>query len=91
MQQTREVHYVSGYRIAQARRNCEFYFGAFFISCELHDSNRVFLIKIKEKIKVKNKNGTVTTESVHDYIDIERYKEFWGPQWKLMYDASVEV
>lgn len=86
---TRPVHYISGYRIAQARRNCEFFFGSFFESCDLDETCRMFIIKLKKTVKVKNENGEITTERISDHVDIDRFKRFWGPQWVLKYEASV--
>lgn len=85
------VYFVSGFRESQARKVCEFFFGDFFISCELNGRERIFEIKINKHLKIKNVDGTIRIEKIEDYVDMVHFKKFWGGQWKVTYEVNEEA
>lgn len=84
------VYHISGFRLAQARKACRFFFGDFYISCDLNPVDRVFDIRLNKTLKIK-KGVNITEEKIEDYIDIDGFKKFWGPQWRLMIYNEAEV
>lgn len=85
------VYRIGNYLLANARKNCRFFFGDFFISAELNARERVFEIRLKKQIKVRDENGKVRIENINDYVEIESFKKYWGAQWRLMFSTDEEV
>lgn len=88
------VYRISNFLLPNAKKVSRFIFGEFFVSCELNQRERIFEIRINKTLTSKKKVGDKIVETVHDvedYVDIENFKKFWGPQWKIMYDSSEEA
>lgn len=85
------VYRISNFLVSNARKVCKFFFGDFYISCDLNERERCFEIRLRKEIIVKQKDGRTKTEDIEDYIDIDHFKKYWGPQWKIMFSIDEEV
>lgn len=80
------VYHVSGFLLSNARKVCRFIFGDFFISCDLNKVERVFIIRLNKELKTKE--GKLY--KIDDYVELDYFKKFWGPQWKIFFTKDEE-
>lgn len=73
-----KVYYINGFLPNHARKIAKFWFGAFFADLELNEKNRTFDIKLNKEID--SEKGKLKLEQT---IDVDYFKEYWGPQWRL--------
>lgn len=74
---------ISNFVIANCRKNCRYIFGDFFISAKMNEPERVFEIMLHKSLPVRQASGQIIYEPISDYIDIEKFKRFWGAQWRI--------
>lgn len=84
------VYRIGNYQISNARKNCKYIFGDFYISCDLNERERTFDIRLYKTLKVKDKVGNIKKEPISDYVDIEHFKNYWGAQWRILFDTFEE-
>lgn len=85
------VYRIGGYILSNCRKNCRFYFGDFYISASLNERERVFEINLKETLPVRQPNGSIIDEPITDYVDIEKFKKFWGAQWRITFTQTKQA
>lgn len=85
------VQRVDNYLLANARKNCKYIFRQFFVSCSLNQEERRFEIRVYKTINVRQEDGSVKIADIEEYVDIEDFKKWWGPQWKIIYHTSEEA
>lgn len=85
------IYKIANYCNSTAKRNSRYIFGSFLIDARINQNDRVFDIQIHETIPVRQPDGSVKHESVRDYVNIEKYKKYWGPQWRLKFIKSEEA
>lgn len=77
---------ISGFQLANARKMCKFFFGDFYIRCDLNERDRIFEIRVhKTLITIKGE-----IYSVEEQFDIPAFKKFWGAQWVIIYIVGEE-
>lgn len=76
-----KVFYISGFLVSNARKMTEFIFGDFFIRCDLNEKLRRFEIMVHKELK----SNTGEVFKIEDYVEIEHFKKYWGPQWVIMH------
>lgn len=74
-------YYISGFIISNARKMTEFIFGDFFIRCDLNQKLGRFEIMVHRELK--STKGEIF--KLEDYVEIEHFKKWWGPQWVIMH------
>ena len=79
-------YYISGYQLNQARRVCEFFFGDYFINIKLNQKEQRFDIKLKKTLNIGGKDVPVG-----EFLDLVDFKEYWGPQWRLVYEINEVI
>lgn len=85
------VYYINGFLPNQAKKVCMFFFADFFVSIKMDPKERCFNIKLKRSLFIKDKNGVEGEVKIEEVLDIKDFKEFWGPQWKLLYEINEPV
>lgn len=83
-----KIYKIGNYCSATCRRNCRYHFGSFFIDAYINQNDRVFDIRLHKTLPVRQPDGSVKEEIIDDYVNIEKYKKFWGPQWRLIFMKS---
>lgn len=90
------IYRIDGYLISNVRRNCKFIFGDFYVSASVDKQNRIYEIRIRKTLRVKT-NDLKTyplgykIERIEDYVDLNRFKQFWGGCWKLIEYKEEEI
>lgn len=84
------IYRISNYMLANARKNSQYIFGEFLVGVKINERERVFEIRLHKTLKVKQE-GKIVEEKIEDYVDLERYRKFWGPQWKLIFSKDEDV
>jgi hypothetical protein len=85
------VYRIGNFLIAQTRKMCKYIFGDFYISSDINERERVFEIRLHKYLKIKDEKGFVKKVPIEDYVDIQAFKKFWGPQWRIMFDTFEEA
>lgn len=80
-----KAYYINGFLVSNARKVCSFYFGDFVKEVELNQQNRTFDISLHKELNVEGK-----VLKLEETINVDYFKEFWGPQWRLM-DSDKQV
>lgn len=78
---------ISGFELANARKMCKFFFGDFYIRCDLNREEIAFEIRLHKTLK--NSKGEIF--KVEDHFDIPAFRQFWGAQWKIIYIVGEEA
>lgn len=86
-----KIYKIMNYCNASAKRNSVYIFGSFHISTRINQRDRVFDVHLHETVPVRQPDGSIKHESIHDYVNIKKYKEYWGSQWRLIFTKSQEV
>jgi len=76
-------YYISGFQKHQAKRVCEYFFGDYFVSIKLNEKDTRFDIKLKKTLLIGGKDM-----KIQDYLNIDDFKSFWGPQWRLVFEVD---
>lgn len=79
------VYRIGGMIISNCKKVCRFCFGDFYVSAKLNAIDRVFEITLKKELPVRQENGEIIMEQITDYVDIEKFKNFWGAQWRITF------
>lgn len=85
------VYRIGGYILSNCRKNCRYIFGDFFISAKLNEKERVFEINLHKDLPVRQEDGTVVREPITDYVDMDKFKKFWGAQWRITYTKTEQA
>lgn len=86
VQRGEKVYYITGFLPTNARKVCRFVFGDFFTKLILDEDNLQFIIILKKELNIDGKKCTPG-----DVADIEYFKDFWGPQWVLVYEKHDAI
>lgn len=86
-----KIYKIGNYCQATCRRNCKYHFGQFYINAKINQNDRVFDIELHETLLMRTPNGEVVQKSIHEFVNIEKYKKFWGPQWRLKFIKTEEA
>lgn len=84
------MYNICGFRVAQVRKVCSFFFGDFYRDTEIDRVNRIFLIRVNKTLKIKQ-GDKIKEEKIEDYVDIESFKKHFGGTWKIIYDNYEEA
>lgn len=82
---------IGNYVISNCRKNCRYIFGDFFISAKMNERERVFEISLHKSRPVRQENGEIIEEPITDYIDIEKFKRYWGAQWRITFTNTEQA
>lgn len=82
---------IGNYVISNCRKNCRYIFGDFFISAKMNERERVFEINLHKELPVRQPNGEIVMEPITDYVDIEKFKRFWGAQWRITFTKTEKA
>jgi hypothetical protein len=85
------IYKIANYCNATARRNCKYIFGSFLIDAKINQNDRVFDVQLHKTLPVRQTDGSIKHEPIENYVNIKKYKDFWGPQWRLTFIKSEEV
>lgn len=83
-----KIYKIGNYCNACCRRNCRYIFGSFFHYAIINQDDRVFDIQIHETLPLRQPDGTIVQKSIHEFVNIEKFKKFWGPQWRIIFIKS---
>lgn len=79
-------YFIAGFQVHQAKKVCLYFFGDYFVSIRMNTKEHCFDIKLKKSLKIKGVDTPVT-----ELLDVNDFKSYWGPAWRLLYEVEQEV
>lgn len=78
---------IGGFYEAQAKRICDFAFGAFFFGIEKNKQEFVWVVYLKKEIKVLVEDNTgkdVPTIAIIDPDLVKNFEDYWGNKFRIV-------
>lgn len=83
---------INGLYLSNTKRFIEFYFGQFYIDCQINRQKGIFEVRVRKNLHVKKEDGTFEEVSIEDYVDINHFKKHWNKIIDLlMYEENNQT
>lgn len=66
-------------------------FRSFFVGSKINQRERHFDVELNKTVKSRKPDGTISEESIYDYVDMKDIKEYFGNQWKFKFSNQEEA
>lgn len=74
----RKSYVINGIFLSNLRAFCEFIFGQFYIRADINRKENIFEITVRNKLNVKQEDGSFKEEPISDYIDTKHFESYWN-------------